>query len=84
MHLQRDTAPKGLAYFCEKKRGYERGWKAWLIVGLYLLGALFLENILHLAQESGSTHQWKSGALIAYLVFFPVTARWMARRLTHA
>src|ERR1700683_2866870 len=62
---------KGFIAFCETNLRYERGLKAWIILGPYLLGAFVLES---LASTSGDTFATKLAlwsGFLAYLIIFP-------------
>jgi len=61
--------PKGLIVFCETKLRYEKGGKAWIFLGPYLLGAVGLEMVLHLGQPNSGP--WAMPGFLAYLVVFP-------------
>ncbi len=61
--------PKGLIVFCETKLRYEKGGKAWLFLGPYLLGAVGLEMVLDLGRPTSGP--WSVLGFLAYLVVFP-------------
>ena len=64
----------GLVVFCEKKLQHEKGLKAWIFLGPYLVGAFALEmEITGNASSTIALGPWL-GFLI-YLIFFPITWR---------
>ena len=70
---------KGFIAFCETNLRYEKGLKAWIILGPYLLGAFVLER---LANTSGDTFAAKFAlwsGFLAYLIIFPDAWRRLLR-----
>lgn len=73
---------KGFIAFCETNLRYEKGFKAWIVLGPYLLGALILETII------GTDHSGSFLALgpwvgfLAYLILFPLIWRRILRFVT--
>ena len=61
--------PKGMIVFCETKLRYEKGGRAWLFLGPYLLGAVGLEMVLDLGRPSSGP--WAVVGFLVYLVVFP-------------
>jgi len=73
-HPAIDRPHSGLIAFCETNLRYEKGIKAWIFVGPYLLGAFALE--VAFTNRSGRTDSFTSWAgLIAYLILFPILWR---------
>jgi hypothetical protein len=74
---QESNAParhRGLIFFCEKQQRYEKGLKAWIFLGPYLLGAFGLERVItEHAQSATAFVPWLG--LLAYLVLFPLAWR---------
>jgi hypothetical protein len=65
---------KGFIVFCETKLRYERGFKAWIFLGPYLLGALGLEMVItERAQTAMALGPWLG--FLAYLILFPLAWR---------
>lgn len=61
---------RGFIYFCEHTLQYNKGVRAWVFFGPYLLGALWLEPGLSLKNVDHQTlGTWLP--LLAYLVVFP-------------
>jgi len=61
----------GFIVFCETNLRYEKGYRAWIFLGPYLLGALGLEMVMpRLANAAPSLAPWIG--FLAYLVFFPL------------
>ncbi len=67
-----NRAHRGFIAFCETNLRYEKGVKAWIVLGPYFLGALALEII------GNNRMGWWLG-LIAYLVLFPIFWRRLLR-----
>ena len=61
---------KGFIVFCETKLRYEKGFKAWIFLGPYLLGALGLEMMIAEHAKS-ATALWPWIGFLAYLILFP-------------
>ena len=60
----------GFIAFCETKLRYEKGFKAWIILRPYLLGALGLEMMIaEHAKSETSLGVWLG--FLAYLILFP-------------
>jgi hypothetical protein len=74
------TSPKGLIAFCEKKQRYEKGFKAWLVLGPYLLGAFLLERIVNATGETSSIKLALWIVFLAYLITFPAIWRRILNR----
>jgi hypothetical protein len=71
-----DTHPrhKGFIVFCETKLRYEKGLKAWIFLGPYLLGALGLETMITVhAKTVAVLGPWLG--FLAYLILFPLIWR---------
>jgi len=70
-HADAHPLHQGFIAFCETNLRYEKGFKAWLLLGPYLLGALGLEILI----DSGYANTTKAigpwVAFLAYLVLFP-------------
>jgi hypothetical protein len=65
---------KGFIVFCETSLRYEKGFKAWIFLGPYLLGALGLETLITGHAKAGSTlGPWLG--FLAYLILFPLAWR---------
>jgi len=62
---------RGFIVFCEKRLRYEKGVKAWIFLGPYLLGALGLDRIIDTGHAQASTPIWPWIGFLAYLVLFP-------------
>jgi hypothetical protein len=70
---------KGFIAFCETNLRYEKGLKAWIILGPYLLGAFVLERLANTSGDTFATKfAWWSGFL-AYLIIFPDAWRRLLR-----
>jgi len=65
---------KGFIVFCETKLRYEKGFKAWIFLGPYLLGALGLEMMIAEHAKS-ATALWPWIGFLAYLILFPFAWR---------
>jgi hypothetical protein len=63
----------GLIAFCETNLRYEKGYKAWIFLGPYLLGALILERSIDrgdaASMSAGHAGLWLG--FLGYLIFFP-------------
>jgi hypothetical protein len=82
-HDPEDAIPvgsqRGFIAFCETNLRYEKGFKAWIVLGPYLLGAFVLERI---ANTSGDTFALKLAlwsGFLAYLIIFPDAWRRLLR-----
>ena len=64
---------RGLIVFCETNLRYEKGLKAWIFLGPYLLGAFVLEIIFNDSTRADSLVPWVG--LIVYLISFPIVWR---------
>ncbi|MCE0497419.1 MAG: hypothetical protein LV481_05665 [Methylacidiphilales bacterium] len=73
MENHSDAHPRyrGLIVFCETKLRYEKGLKAWIFLGPYLLGALGLEMLIDAKHVNVPTEFWPWVGFVAYLVLFP-------------
>ena len=61
---------KGFIAFCETNLRYEKGVKAWIILGPYLLGALLLERLAATSVDPLiKTAAW--AAFLTFLILFP-------------
>jgi hypothetical protein len=67
-------SPKGFIAFCETNLRYEKGFKAWIFLGPYLLGAFVLESWVTTYRDSLAEFAL-GGVFLAYLIFFPETWR---------
>ena len=75
------TAPhKGFIAFCETKLRYEKGFKAWLLLGPYLLGAFLFERIVNAAGDASATKTALWIGFLAYLITFPSIWRRVLKR----
>ena len=74
-HDRKDAIPagsqRGFIAFCETNLRYEKGFKAWVILGPYLLGAFALEKIVNSAGQGFTTKLEFWMAFLAYLIFLP-------------
>jgi hypothetical protein len=61
--------PTGFIVFCEEKLRYEGGFKAWIFLGPYLLGALVLEMIITEHTKTAKRGLWI--VFLGYLILFP-------------
>jgi hypothetical protein len=68
-HAQRRN--NGFVVFCEKNLRYEKGIKAWIFLGPYLLGAVGLEMIVNPGQARATPSLWPWIGFLTYLIFFP-------------
>jgi hypothetical protein len=69
---------KGLIVFCDEKLRYEGGFKAWMFLVPYFLGAIGLEWVIAAADRARGAHIMELGAwlgFLAYLVLFPALWR---------
>jgi hypothetical protein len=66
---------EGFIVFCETKLCYEKGLKAWLFLGPYLLGALALEMMITNGHAQTATGLGPWIGFLAYLVLFPLAWR---------
>jgi len=65
---------KGFIVFCETNLRYEKGFKAWIFLGPYLLGAVGLEMMIRgHAQTETSLGPWLG--FLAYVILFPLAWR---------
>lgn len=73
-HADSHQRHKGFIVFCETKLRYERGFKAWIFLGPYLLGALGLETMITVhAKAATALGPWFG--FLAYLILFPLAWR---------
>ena len=64
----------GFIVFCETNLRYEKGFRAWIFLGPYLIGAVCLEMIIpRHADAEPSLAPWIG--FLAYLVLFPLVWR---------
>ncbi len=74
-HDPEDAIPagsqKGFIAFCETNLRYEKGFKAWMFLGPYLLGAFVLERIVNSAGHAFPAMLGWWGAFLVYLILFP-------------
>jgi hypothetical protein len=68
-HADAHVRPTGLIVFCEKKLRYEGGFKAWIFLGPYLLGALALEMMITEHTKTANPGLWI--VFLGYLILFP-------------
>ena len=61
----------GFIVFCEKNLRYEKGIKAWIFLGPYLLGAMGLEMMVDPGQARATPSLWPWIWFLTYLVLFP-------------
>lgn len=73
---------RGFIVFCEKKLRYEKGVKAWIFLGPYLLGALGLEMLIDPGRANAPAVIWPWIGFMAYLVLFPPTWRQILKFIT--
>ena len=72
---------KGFIVFCETKLRYEKGFKAWIFLGPYLLGALGLETMIAVhAKTVTALGPWFG--FLAYLIVFPLIWRRVLKLIT--
>ncbi|MCE0483251.1 MAG: hypothetical protein LV479_03320 [Methylacidiphilales bacterium] len=65
---------KGFIVFCETNLRYEKGFKAWIFLGPYLLGALGLETMItEHTKTATALGPWLG--FLAYLILFPLAWR---------
>jgi len=70
-HPKPNPTPKGFIAFCETKLRYEKGFKAWITLGPYLVGALVLEKtVAEHGEATSSLASWMG--FLAYLILFPL------------
>ena len=78
-----DTIPvgsqKGFIAFCETNLRYEKGFKAWIILGPYLLGAFVLERLANTSGDTFATKFALWSGFLAYLIIFPDVWRRLLR-----
>jgi len=73
-HADAHQRHNGFIVFCETKLRYEKGFKAWIFLGPYLLGALGLEmTIAGHAKTATALVPWIG--FLAYLILFPFVWR---------
>ena len=65
---------RGFIVFCETNLRYEKGFKAWIFLGPYLIGAAALEMVI-VRHSSSATHIGPWIGVLAYLVLFPLAWR---------
>jgi len=65
---------KGFIVFCETKLRYEKGFKAWIFLGPYLIGVLGLETMIT-ENAKFATAFWPWLGFLAYLILFPLAWR---------
>jgi hypothetical protein len=70
---------KGFIAFCETNLRYEKGFKAWIILGPYLLGAFVLERIANSSGDAFATKFALWSGFLAYLIIFPDAWRRLLR-----
>jgi len=70
-HAHAHQSHNGFIVFCEKNLRYEKGIKAWIFLGPYLLGALGLEMMIDPGHPKATTSLWPWIGFLAYLVLFP-------------
>jgi SulP family sulfate permease len=59
-------------YFCEHSMRYDKGLRAWLFFGPYLIGVVLLELLLDQnGKASSESGMWGLFPLLAYLLIFP-------------
>lgn len=73
-HADAHQRHKGFIVFCETNLRYERGFKAWIFLGPYFLGALGLEMMIT-GHVPGATALWPWIGFLAYLILFPLAWR---------
>ena len=71
---------KGFIAFCETNLRYEKGFKAWVILGPYFLGALVFEGVVNTAGNSFTTKIALWIGFLVYLVTFPAIWRRILKR----
>jgi len=72
---------QGLIVFCENNLRYEKGLKAWIFLGPYLLGALGLETMIAVhAKTVTALGPWFG--FLAYLIVFPLIWRRVLKLIT--
>ena len=69
---------RGLIAFNETSLRYEKGVRAWIFLGPYLLGAFALEMIFNDGSEA-SEHVVLWLGLVAYFILFPILWRKLLR-----
>jgi len=70
---------KGFIAFCETNLRYEKGVKAWIILGPYLLGAFVLERLANTSWDSFAAKFALWTAFLTYLIIFPDAWRRLLR-----
>jgi hypothetical protein len=76
------ATPRGFIYFCEERRQYIRGVRAWIFWAPYLTAAILLEPRLPISP--GDPHAWTSWLpLLGFLMFFSIGWRFLLRRLSN-
>jgi hypothetical protein len=74
IHAASYERQKGFIVFCETNLRYEKGFKAWIFLGPYLLGALALEMMIaEHAKATTVVGPWIG--FLAYLILFPLAWR---------
>jgi hypothetical protein len=73
---------KGFIAFCETNLRYEKGLKAWVILGPYLLGAFVLERIANSSADTFAAKFALWSGFLAYLMIFPEAWRRLLRYRT--
>jgi hypothetical protein len=62
---------KGFIAFCETNLRYEKGFKAWVVLGPYLFGAFVLEVFVNSFGNTPSTKIALWAGFLLYLIVFP-------------
>jgi hypothetical protein len=62
---------KGFIAFCETNLRYEKGFKAWIILGPYLLGAFVLERCANSYDGAFAAKLGLWTGFLAFLIIFP-------------
>ena len=62
---------KGFIVFCERNLRYEKGFKAWIFLGPYLLGAIGLKMLIGSVRMKDTAALWPWVGFLTYLIFFP-------------